>query len=50
MLFGVSKGQVIPTVAITAQPIWETATKCQISGSFKRIQWICQEISVASII
>lgn len=48
MLFSVNKGWVIPTVSIMAY-MGNSAMKCQISNVFKRIHWICQEISVASI-
>lgn len=48
MLSSVNKGWVIPTVSIMAC-MGNSAMKCQISEVFKRIQWICQEISVASI-
>lgn len=49
MLLSVGKGWVISTTPITAYR-GNYATKCQISDVSKRIQWICQEISVASII
>lgn len=49
MLLSVSEGWVISTVPITAYN-GNYATKCHISNVSKRIQWICQEISVASII